>query len=259
MPMPIKTHQTASRPIPAAPRGQAALGGLRAIFVTLLLLAVAAGLLLSALHAAHQGAYDPSAVVRAGVGALGALVALRAAFWSAVAAFVCVADRAGSTARRAEHMLRTRAPFLARRLLVGTVGASLVLAPLPASALVTAPDVGAPATVTADARVLPGRTLAWPVAVEKPTLHTTDRDADDEARSVVVRPGDTLWGLTAAALPAASPAELVTAWPTLHRLNQEAVGDDPHLLQPGTRLHLPAADDDGRSFLTTDPDRPETR
>lgn len=262
MSTPTKQHQTASLPTDVRRGGRSALAAVRALVVTAVLLAVAAGLALSVVHAlrADTGA-DPSTVVRAGVGALGALVAVRSAFWSCVAAFVCLAEGAGRTARLAERALRSRAPFLARNLLVGTVGATLVLAPLPASAVVTAPDVAAPAHVAADARILPGQVLAWPVTTEPPASRTTTaRGAPGEAsRTVVVRPGDTLWGLTAAALPDASPADLVAAWPVLHRLNHDAVGDDPRQLQPGTRLHLPAVDDDGRAFLTTDLDRPETR
>lgn len=261
MPTPIKPHQAASLPTEVRRGGRSALAAVRALVVTAVLLAVAAGLALSVVHAlrADTGA-DPSTVVRAGVGALGALVAVRSAFWSFVAAFVCLAEDAGRTARLAERALRSRAPFLARKLLVGSVGATLVLAPLPASAVVATPDVAAPAHVAADARILPGQVLAWPVTTEPPASRTTTRGAPDEAaRTVVVRPGDTLWGLTAAALPDASPADLVAAWPVLHRLNHDAVGDDPRQLQPGTRLHLPAVDDDGRAFLTTDLDRPETR
>ncbi|MBD9698975.1 LysM peptidoglycan-binding domain-containing protein [Flavimobilis sp. GY10621] len=261
MPTPTKQHQTASLPTEMRRGGRSALAAVRAIVVAAVLLAVAAGLALSVVHALRAGTdTDPSAVVRAAVGALGALVAVRSAFWSFVAAFVCLAEGPGRTARLAERALRSRAPFLARKLLVGTVGATLVLAPLPASAVVTAPDVAAPAHVAADARILPGQVLAWPVTTEPPASRTTTRGTPDEAaRTVVVRPGDTLWGLTAAALPDASPADLVAAWPVLHRLNHDAVGDDPRQLQPGTRLHLPAVDDDARAFLTTDLDRPETR
>jgi nucleoid-associated protein YgaU len=59
-------------------------------------------------------------------------------------------------------------------------------------------------------------------------------------RSVVVRPGDCLWRLAAADLPAeASAARVTTRWQTIHRLNGAVIGPDPDLIHPGQRLVLP--------------------
>jgi nucleoid-associated protein YgaU len=57
---------------------------------------------------------------------------------------------------------------------------------------------------------------------------------------VEVRKGDTLWRLCAAQLsPGAGAAEIAAAWPAWYRLNQDLIGDDPDLLQPGMRLRVP--------------------
>ena len=298
MPTPVKQHRTASLPASAGRHGRAPVAALRATVVAATLLAAAGLLALSATDALRDGA-DVGSGVRAAVTAVGALVALRAAVWSLVAAVVCLADGTSRAARRAEDALRTRAPLLARRLLVGAAGASLVLAPLPATAATLSPGAaaaapsavagtgaagtgagtstgtGAAADTGSGPRTVGADVLAWPVlaadepaAAEPPAAEPPGPSHDADATAaprpttldeVVVRPGDTLWGLAAAALPAASDADLVAAWPVLHRLNRAAVGRDPDLLLPGTVLQLPAAAPGGRAFLPTDHDLPEPR
>jgi nucleoid-associated protein YgaU len=59
---------------------------------------------------------------------------------------------------------------------------------------------------------------------------------------VTVRPGDTLWGLAAAALPAtASDAAVDRTWRRWYAANQHTVGPDPDLLLPGQRLVPPSS------------------
>ncbi|CAI9408060.1 LysM peptidoglycan-binding domain-containing protein [Nocardioides sp. T2.26MG-1] len=52
--------------------------------------------------------------------------------------------------------------------------------------------------------------------------------------SVVVRPGDTLWDLASVHLGDAR------RWPEIYALNRAAIGADPSLIHPATRLRLPA-------------------
>jgi hypothetical protein len=60
------------------------------------------------------------------------------------------------------------------------------------------------------------------------------------ARTHVVRPGDTLWTVTAASLgPDASPHQIATQWPRLYALNRSTLGADPGLIRAGQRLRLP--------------------
>ena len=56
-----------------------------------------------------------------------------------------------------------------------------------------------------------------------------------------VEPGDTLWGIAAAHL---RPAERASArinhyWRQIYRANRPAIGTDPDLIHPGTRLDVP--------------------
>lgn len=62
------------------------------------------------------------------------------------------------------------------------------------------------------------------------------------SRSVTVRPGDSLWALSSAALPAGADAAAIArrCW-RWYDANAEVIGDDPDLLLPGTRLLAPAA------------------
>ena len=58
----------------------------------------------------------------------------------------------------------------------------------------------------------------------------------------MVAPGDTLWDLAAAALPAtATDAQIATAWQGWYALNVAVIGDDPDLLRPGQHLQVPSS------------------
>lgn len=66
-----------------------------------------------------------------------------------------------------------------------------------------------------------------------------------EARNgeVRVQPGDTLWSIAAAALPASAAAsDIDAAWRAWYLTNRQVVGDDPDLIQPGQLLLSPTAD-----------------
>jgi hypothetical protein len=59
-------------------------------------------------------------------------------------------------------------------------------------------------------------------------------------REVVVRPGDSLWAITARRLDAdPGDADIASGWRELYRHNRDVVGDDPSLIHPGQRLELP--------------------
>ncbi|MGP7959903.1 LysM peptidoglycan-binding domain-containing protein [Sanguibacter sp. A247] len=299
MPPPIESPQRPSTPSETDHRGRSVGAAVRALVLAVVLLGLAAGLALSAFSAAQRG-LDASTAVQTAAGAAGAIVAFRASLWSLVAALVSAADGTSRCAQRAEAALRERAPLLARRLLIGAAGASLVLAPLPASAVAWSSDgtasgaaaaeaaaAGAPGSEAAASAASAAQLLAWPSQAAPTTSATesapsltptqttarTPRPARTAAPAaartetaprasgtrVTVHAGDTLWGLAAAALPHASQADLVAAWPELHEHNRKAIGSNPHLLMPGTRIEIPAATDDGRTFNTSDTTRPEHR
>ncbi len=70
--------------------------------------------------------------------------------------------------------------------------------------------------------------------------------APTAAEQLVVRPGDTLWGLAEQQLQAETgvpptDAQVAQEWPSWWQANREAVGHDPDLLRPGTPLVPPTA------------------
>ncbi|GAA4808979.1 LysM peptidoglycan-binding domain-containing protein [Nocardioides caeni] len=122
----------------------------------------------------------------------------------------------------------------ARRLLLVACGvttaAALTLPPAQAHRAAEAPSVplaGLP---------LPDRaTGGAPPAGPTPHGHT-----------VVVQTGDSAWSIAARAVaattpesPAPSNAAVASYWRRLVELNRAALGDDPDLIHPGLRLHLP--------------------
>ena len=61
--------------------------------------------------------------------------------------------------------------------------------------------------------------------------------------TVVVRPGDTLWSLTAADLPPGSPdRRIARRWHEVYAANRSLIGPDPDVIVPGQRLRLPGED-----------------
>lgn len=55
----------------------------------------------------------------------------------------------------------------------------------------------------------------------------------------VVRPGDSLWTIAAAALGTDDPVPVARYWARIHRANREVIGPNPDLIYPGQRLALP--------------------
>lgn len=67
----------------------------------------------------------------------------------------------------------------------------------------------------------------------------------EPARTVLVRPGDSLWAIAARTLgPRSSAADVASYWHRVHALNAATIGSDPDLVQPGQRLRLPPAPPD---------------
>lgn len=101
----------------------------------------------------------------------------------------------------------------------------------------------------------PPGSLDWPATSSTPAVDTPPVTAspvtaagatDSFGEAVVVRPGDTLWGLAEQSLRDAgdrepTAAEVARAWPSWWSANREAVGADPDLLRPGTALTPPPA------------------
>lgn len=192
-------------------------------------------------------------------GALLSARVLLAVVAAAVGAALDVLRPRGLTARRVDSLAMALAPAALRPLLCGVLvaGAAVTLAP-PALA---APAAAATAVHTSERAThqsthqstddLPAP--GWPAlsgnwrpqapaargrpGVELVTSGGTRCTPDGE---VVVRRGDTLWDLAARSLgPGASDAEIAAAWPRWWHANHAAIGPDPDLLLPGTRLCVP--------------------
>lgn len=118
---------------------------------------------------------------------------------------------------------------------------------------VPADPVGGPADPTTPAPVddpsgpgpevpVPGAGTPTPAPPARPAAAPAGPAAPSPAGEVVVvAPGDTLWSVAAAHLPAGAPAAAVAqAWPTWWAANRAVIGDDPDLLHVGEVLHAPS-------------------
>ncbi|MBF4161877.1 LysM peptidoglycan-binding domain-containing protein [Nocardioides acrostichi] len=127
------------------------------------------------------------------------------------------------------------------RLLVGTCGLALVGATVGVAMPATATPGGVhhdqehqhAAARHQESQRDDGR-LARPSVATRPAL-------GERPSVAVVRPGDSLWRITAARLgPDASDADIAAAWPRLYAANAVIVGADPDLISPGQRLRVPS-------------------
>lgn len=148
--------------------------------------------------------------------AAGSLVQLTVSAW--VVVVIGLAQVRGTS-----RILGAIAPGMLRRaLFAGAVG-SLALTPAQA-------DRG-PATTPATLHSLDG-------------LQLPDRPVTAPAtRTVVVRPGDTLWAIAARSLPpGASNADIAQACARWYATNRAVIGDDPDLIHPSQHLTPPTKD-----------------
>ncbi|SEE99144.1 LysM peptidoglycan-binding domain-containing protein [Ruania alba] len=209
-------------------------------------------------------------LLTAAAAAVGALVACWYAI-SALVGVVCVLVRhAGGLWAAGERAISRRgAPGMARLVSAGT---SAVLAAgffaAPAQAAAPAPD---PVTAAAaPARAVPPDDLGWgaapasdaeganreggsdgtssPSGREAPHRQSPADDEPDPPRDqdspYEVLPGDSLWSIAAAHLPDdASDIQIAETWPRWYAANADAIGTDPHLIQPGTQLHAPTPEE----------------
>jgi nucleoid-associated protein YgaU len=142
-------------------------------------------------------------------------------------------------------------PRIVLRLVAGSTGLGILLAPLPAVAT-TASTAGVAAAATASepvpvpAPVWPSTTPPagharpvdaprWPSATT-PVAHPSRR----RGASVTVQPGDCLWLIAARRLgQRASDAAVTAAWPRWYAANRPIIGADPNVILPGEVLQAP--------------------
>ncbi|MFI2707405.1 LysM peptidoglycan-binding domain-containing protein, partial [Nocardioides sp. CER28] len=115
-------------------------------------------------------------------------------------------------------------PAVLRRLVLGACGVALSATAGPALATAGVDPQHGPPVVVAGLP-FPARAMDLPAEAH---------------RVVVVRPGDSLWAITAGHLPPdANDVAITAAWHELYTQNRVVVGDDPSLIHPGQQLVLP--------------------
>lgn len=149
-----------------------------------------------------------------------AVLALPAAGWLWLLTTLVVLEALGAGPREAPGV-----PGVLRRAVLVACGVAVIGASGPARADPDVAGLPLPDRATGEA------TLTW-LAEASAT------------RTVVVRPGDSLWSIATADLPPSAGADEVAAyWHRIYRLNRAVVGADPDLIHPHQRLLLPPRTD----------------
>ena len=230
-------------------------GGTAAALAALLLAAPSPSSAVRALASPGSSASPTDPVV-----ALAALVAWGLTGWLALVLASTVAARLpGGAGRAAGAVARRVAPAALRRALEVALGLAVTATALGAGTAAATTTPPAPAAAAASPSLdWPGAAapdLDWPTAASPgptsppvpPPSATPVRAAPMPAEApgdVVVQPGDSLWRLAERDVErrtgtAPSTAQTAAAWPSWWAANREAVGDDPDLVHPGTRLTPP--------------------
>jgi LysM repeat protein len=129
----------------------------------------------------------------------------------------------------------------------GTASPSTVPTAGPTASSPAGPDTAEPAAdpPTAPSGAAPSPTPAAAPAEPEPAGAAPPPGSTGASRSttsttVVVRAGDTLWGIARRSLPVdATDEQVAAAWPAWYRANQATIGPDPDLIRPGQVLLAP--------------------
>ena len=191
----------------------------------------------------------------ADAGAMLAAVALAAAWVLAVrlavtALAVGLSSLPGFVGRAGSRLALAWSPRFARGLVRAALGISVAAGPLLSGAaafadqpvlpqldrVVSAASTTGPVTSATPAAPVPPSSSGSPAHPSR----TTEPTAASGSRVVVVRAGDTLWGIAARALPPGhSDADVARAWPKWYAANRGVIGSDPGEIRPGQRLVAP--------------------
>lgn len=178
----------------------------------------------------------------AAVGTLAGALLWLAALWLMAGLLVTLAAAlAGQRRGMLAGISRCIAPAVVRRLVIAATGATLVLGPVAANA---APATGSAGVATAPATGTPGAPSIPSPAPTLPELTTPVPPLDPQpSGTVLVRPGDSLWRITADRLgPSATEDQIAIGWPYWYRANRRLIGPDANLLRPGERLTAPTGE-----------------
>ncbi len=231
---------------------------------------------------AHPRAWVDRAGADSVVAALAGAGLWLVAAWVALGLLAAAGARLPGTAGRLSGRLAGVAlPAVVRRVVAGSVGLGVLVAPavaqaqehsprpLPAvAAAATAPP--APLWPTGGSAAAPAPATQWPTsagpsgpsgppgpsggtsAAASPETSSGPPHEPVRARpfgtTVTVHPGDSLWLLAGRRLGSgASDHDIADYWPRIYAANRGVVGPDPNLLRPGQVLHLPEPDPEGSS------------
>lgn len=156
-----------------------------------------------------------------------------------VGALTVAVERSGAAGATRAAVLRRCAPAGLRRTVAATLGIGLLVGSGTGAAGAARPasfdwPIRAAATSTSAASPAPA---AVPAVSSEPDQGP---GGPDQPHRVVVAVGDTLWAISAAALPTGADNHTIAqAWPSWWAANREVIGDDPDLLFPGQRLRPP--------------------
>jgi nucleoid-associated protein YgaU len=156
------------------------------------------------------------------------------AAWLAVGiAATLLASAPGVIGRLCGAASRRLLPAALRRVVAGSAGLGVLLAPIPAAVATGAAQTQHLVAAALPAPIWPGA----PASVSHP-----DPPPQPAEHAVLVRPGDSLWLITAHRLgPNAESADVAAAWPHWYAANRAVIGDDPNLILPGQLLSPPRA------------------
>jgi hypothetical protein len=102
-----------------------------------------------------------------------------------------------------------------------------------------------PAAPASASSVAPPMTRADPAPAPPAPVDTAAGPQPRPGRppaTVVVKPGDSLWAIAAAHLPAGhSDVDVALAWPAWYAANQDLIGDNPDEIRPGWALVVPTS------------------
>lgn len=145
----------------------------------------------------------------------------------------------GAAGRLFGTVSRLLLPAALRRVVAGSVGLGVLLAPIPAA--VAGPNPAPRGSGAAD--LARGSAAAGlPAPVWPGAAGTQQRDNPPPRQHAVrVRAGDSLWLIAARRLGRdAEPADVAASWPRWYAVNRAVIGDDPDLIHPGQLLRPPA-------------------
>lgn len=166
-----------------------------------------------------------------------------AGLWLALGLAAAAAARLpGSIGRAAARSAGMLLPHMLQRVVIGSAGLGVLLAPVAAAASTPQPRDVRPSSAAPSTPGLPAP--AWPV--DPPASVTSTSPCPASSAAVTVRRGDSLWSIARRRLgPTAGPSQIAAEWPRWYGANRGAIGADPDLIHAGLVLLAPSDRDGG--------------